>query len=822
MRKPYAILATGMLCIAGLIVQAQKKPFPQAVSYPGCIKPNNVTQADMNTSVASFYDYWKSKYLKNNLASLPGGYYIKGEISGDADGYTPLGSSEGQGYGMVITVLMAGHDANARTIYDGLFKTARAYRSSINSNIMGWVVADNASAQGHFDSATDGDIDIAYSLILAHYQWGSDGAINYLNEAKKMITNGIKAANVTTTNRLNLGDWDSKSALNTRPSDWMLSHMRAFYQETNDAAWLNLINNLYSVYNQFSATYSPSTGLISDFVVKNPPEPAPKNFIDEGPQTNEYNYNACRVPLRVVMDYALYGSTSAQTISNKIATWIIQKSGGNPASIRDGYQLNGTTSGTDPEAVFVAPFVAAAVANSANQAFVNSGWNFLKTKKSGYYSDSYSLLCQLFISGNWWKPEAGTTPPPACVPASASSDDGNVATNVLDNDLNTRWSASGDGQWIQLCLDNPVSVTGVDIAFYQGNTRRALFDVQTSTDGLTFTNAATGLQSSGTSLALESFTFAAKTAKYVRILGHGNNVSAWNSYTEVKVRTGTQSGQQVTLSAAKDAYVRNGVYADSAYGALDPVNLISKLNSTTTTGNDRQAYLGFDLSSVSGTITSAVLKVYGHQDDNRVTNVPVGAYPVANTTWTEAGITWNNKPAPGATALATATVTDSIGRYYSWDITAYVQSEKAAGRSAISLALLNGLMANPRTLWNSKETGSNAPQLVITTTSTAKTAARQAFVASPSDTHGDKLQQVSVFPNPLSSNATVAFTLQQAGPVHLAVYNTNGEVVKVLANEQLPAGRHTRTFAPGNMPGGLYVLKLVHNGKVSTVKLVKQ
>jgi len=36
--------------------------------------------------------------------------------------------------------------------------------------------------------------------------------------------------------------------------------------------------------------------------------------------------------------------------------------------------------------------------------------------------------------------------PSACLPATASADDGNVATNVLDNDLNTRWSANGDGQ----------------------------------------------------------------------------------------------------------------------------------------------------------------------------------------------------------------------------------------------------------------------------------------------------------------------------------------------------------------------------------------
>lgn len=285
--KRYTVLAAGLLCLGSNLVHAQNKPYPQAINYPNCIKPNNVTQAAMNTSVSSYYDYWKSKYLKNNLASLPGGYYVKGDITGSADGYTPLGSSEGQGYGMVITALMAGYDPNARTIYDGLFKTARAYRSSQNNNLMGWVVADKAAAQGHFDSATDGDIDIAYSLILAHYQWGSGGTINYLNEAKKMITSGLKVSNVTTNNRLNLGDWDTKSALNTRPSDWMMSHMRAFYQETNDATWLTVINNLYSVFTQFSNAYSPTTGLISDFVVKNPPEPAPETTSTSSPkQTN--------------------------------------------------------------------------------------------------------------------------------------------------------------------------------------------------------------------------------------------------------------------------------------------------------------------------------------------------------------------------------------------------------------------------------------------------------------------------------------------------------------------------------------------------------
>ncbi len=99
--------------------------------------------------------------------------------------------------------------------------------------------------------------------------------------------------------------------------------------------------------------------------------------------------------------------------------------------------------------------------------------------------------------------------PNPCLPHAASADDGNVAANVLDNDLNTRWSANGDGQWIQFCLNDTLSVTGVQIAFYNGNVRTSTFDVLVGNDGNTWTTAASGRVSSGTSTALETFTFTA-------------------------------------------------------------------------------------------------------------------------------------------------------------------------------------------------------------------------------------------------------------------------------------------------------------------------
>ena len=59
-----------------VVAAKEMKPFPQ-VNYAGVIKPNHVTQESLNASVRSYYDNWKKKYLKNDLSSLPGGYYVK-------------------------------------------------------------------------------------------------------------------------------------------------------------------------------------------------------------------------------------------------------------------------------------------------------------------------------------------------------------------------------------------------------------------------------------------------------------------------------------------------------------------------------------------------------------------------------------------------------------------------------------------------------------------------------------------------------------------------------------------------------------------------
>ena len=113
----------------------------------------------------------------------------------------------------------------------------------------------------------------------------------------------------------------------------------------------------------------------------------------------------------------------------------------------------------------------------------------------------------------------------------------NFPANTLDGNLNSRWSAGGDGEWISYDLGRYDLVQSVDIAFYQGNTRTATFDVLLSNDNLNWRTVLTNAVSSGSTLALQNFNFADWPARYVRIVGHGNSVNNFNSFTEVVIHS---------------------------------------------------------------------------------------------------------------------------------------------------------------------------------------------------------------------------------------------------------------------------------------------
>jgi hypothetical protein len=116
----------------------------------------------------------------------------------------------------------------------------------------------------------------------------------------------------------------------------------------------------------------------------------------------------------------------------------------------------------------------------------------------------------------------------------ASAHDGNLPANSVDGNLATRWSAQGDGQWIQYDLQAQKMVSLVKLAWHNGGSRKSRFEIQVSNDGKVFTTVFSGT-SSGTTAAAETYDFTDVPARFVRVLGHGNSANLWNSITETQV-----------------------------------------------------------------------------------------------------------------------------------------------------------------------------------------------------------------------------------------------------------------------------------------------
>jgi hypothetical protein len=73
-------------------------------------------------------------------------------------------------------------------------------------------------------------------------------------------------------------------------------------------------------------------------------------------------------------------------------------------------------------------------------------------------------------------------------------------------------------------------------------------------------------------------------------------------------------------------------------------------------------------------------------------------------------------------------------------------------------------------------------------------------------------------PNPFNPRTTVSFSLDRTGPATLNVYDAKGSLVKVLVNENLPAGAHTATWNGDDQTGrpvasGVYFYRLDADGR---------
>ena len=368
----------------------------------------------------NFYDYWKEKYLvQNPYVTDETQYYVfYGDQTYSEAGYeVEVTVSEAHGYGMLIAASMSDYDNEAKKIFDGMYRYYQSHLSEIGPNLMAWQQNDNGKAivnsSSGADSATDGDMDIAYALLMADSIWGSDGEINYKQSAVDVI-NDIMTYEVNKTDWvLQLGDWVYGSSENdtyysaTRSSDFIMQYMPVFAEATGDERWLKLYENTYNIINKIVDKYG--TGILPDFIIKDSATgefiPAPANLL-ESENDGNYYYNACRTPWRISMDYLINGNEDALKFANAINNFIISKTGGDPWNIMAGYAPDGTTISDWNDLCFDAPFLISAACGD------NMNWHdsvrdmILNYGEDVYFGDTITMLCLIVDDGCWIVPES--------------------------------------------------------------------------------------------------------------------------------------------------------------------------------------------------------------------------------------------------------------------------------------------------------------------------------------------------------------------------------------------------------------------------------
>ena len=112
----------------------------------------------------------------------------------------------------------------------------------------------------------------------------------------------------------------------------------------------------------------------------------------------------------------------------------------------------------------------------------------------------------------------------------------NDAGNAIDDDVSTRWAASGDGEYIVFDLGEEYFICDMQLDFYENASRSYTFDVEVSRDNLTYLPVFQNLPNSTTTGLFDDFVLS-RSARYVKITGHGNTENDWNAIEEFKLYT---------------------------------------------------------------------------------------------------------------------------------------------------------------------------------------------------------------------------------------------------------------------------------------------
>jgi acid phosphatase type 7 len=167
-----------------------------------------------------------------------------------------------------------------------------------------------------------------------------------------------------------------------------------------------------------------------------------------------------------------------------------------------------------------------------------------------------------------------------------------------------------------------------------------------------------------------------------------------NTPTDTPTPTATQSSNSVTFVPTADAYV-------------DSSSPTTNFGTTTTLRADGSpivlSFLKFSVSGLSGAPSQATLRLWA----NSTQTTGVSVHNVADTTWGEKTITYNNMPAYDTGVVGSSGPIKTAGAWYSINITSLISGN---GTFSMAFTTTNSTAIS----FASRESGAHAPQLVIT------------------------------------------------------------------------------------------------------------
>ncbi|MEJ2735963.1 MAG: tandem-95 repeat protein, partial [Anaerolineae bacterium] len=270
--------------------------------------------------------------------------------------------------------------------------------------------------------------------------------------------------------------------------------------------------------------------------------------------------------------------------------------------------------------------------------------------------------------------------------------DSNVATVSLTvNAVNDAPVAADDAYSTD--EDTPLSVAGPGVltndSDVDGDALTAILVDDVSNGSLTLNaNGSFSYTPDGGFSGSDSFTYTAND-------GQADSNVATVSLT---VTAGTAT---LRLAPSDDAMVTSKRPADN-YGAETSLEIRSQNQETI------HSYLKFDVTGVSGTITSARIRVYADKatDDGGAIYLVSNDYQAPVTgPWIEEGLTWENAPTLDGAALSTVGAVSS-GTWVEFDVTAAI-----LGEGVYSFGL--GTDSSNRAAYRSKEAAEFQPVLII-------------------------------------------------------------------------------------------------------------